>query len=182
MVPEYIKVAWRGVMLHPGVHPSFRFILWLAMQRRLATVDRLMQIGINVPNECTFCKQTQETFNHLYFECMITNRIWAKMCKWLGYTRNIGDWECELQWISIIAKSRKGLSGITCCIFTMMVAVIWRERNSSRFEQKRIDEQKVCREMVQHIHVRGKNHSRWKAALEQLDFFLDCKYSISNIA
>ncbi|OIT19024.1 hypothetical protein A4A49_59309, partial [Nicotiana attenuata] len=114
-----------------------------------------MKIGITVPNDYTFCKQTQETFNHLYFECLITSRQWAKMCKWLGYTRKIGDWECELKWISTIAKSRKGLNGITCCIFAMMVAVIWRERNSSRFEQKRYDEQQVCREMVQHVHVRG---------------------------
>lgn len=42
--PQLPKVPWKGIILQPNLHPRFKFILWLALQRRLATVDRLLEV------------------------------------------------------------------------------------------------------------------------------------------
>ncbi|KAK4712128.1 hypothetical protein R3W88_006641 [Solanum pinnatisectum] len=65
LMPQYPKVEWRSCTLHSCVHQRFKFILWLAVQNRLETVDRLMKIGIQVPTDCAFCGATLETFDHL---------------------------------------------------------------------------------------------------------------------
>ncbi|KAK6798164.1 hypothetical protein RDI58_005866 [Solanum bulbocastanum] len=44
------------VQIHESLIPS----------SRLATVDRLMKFGIQVPPDCAFCDATMETFDHLY--------------------------------------------------------------------------------------------------------------------
>ncbi|XP_019262929.1 PREDICTED: uncharacterized protein LOC109240714 [Nicotiana attenuata] len=155
-------------MLHTSVHPRYRFILWLAVQKRLATVDRLLKLGITVPTDCIFCRHSIETFNHLFFECPIAKSLWTKLCLWLGHKRNIGDWEFELKWISKKAKSRAGINGIICCVFAMTVALILRERNKGRFEDSKYDEHQICKEIVLHIHVRGKHNRKWRELLQKL--------------
>lgn len=42
--PQLERVPWKGIILQPNLHPRFKFILWLALQRRLATVDRLLEV------------------------------------------------------------------------------------------------------------------------------------------
>ncbi|XP_019263106.1 PREDICTED: uncharacterized protein LOC109240879 [Nicotiana attenuata] len=170
MIPDYCKVEWKGLMLHTSIHPRYRFILWLAVQKRLATIDRLLKFGIQVPAECIFFKNGSETFNHLFFECPVTSRLWAKLCHWLGHKRSIGDWECELEWINKKAKSRAGINSIACCVFAMTVAMIWRERNKGRFEDGKYDEYQICKEIILHIHVRGQNNKKWRALLQQLNW------------
>ncbi|XP_019225652.1 PREDICTED: uncharacterized protein LOC109207224 [Nicotiana attenuata] len=46
--PQGQKVYWKSLILHPHIHPRHKFNLWLAIQRRLPTDDRLQKIGIQV--------------------------------------------------------------------------------------------------------------------------------------
>ncbi|KAH0712360.1 hypothetical protein KY289_008319 [Solanum tuberosum] len=38
LLPGHPKVAWKSLTMHPRIHPRHRFILWLAIKQRLATV------------------------------------------------------------------------------------------------------------------------------------------------
>jgi len=118
------KVNWKHLALHPKIHPRYKFILWLAIQKRLATVERLQKFGINVPPNCAFCGQHLETFSHLFFECSVTKKIWNCMLQWLGHRRQIQDWETEVNWMSQIARRRGGVAEITSCVFAMVVEVM----------------------------------------------------------
>jgi len=40
--------------------------MWLAVQRRLAKVDMLEKIGIQVPHDCVFCSKTGKTFDQTF--------------------------------------------------------------------------------------------------------------------
>lgn len=80
--PQLPKVPWKGIVLQPKMHPRFKFILWLALQRRLATVDRLLKYGVQIPQQCILCKLTDETFDNLFFECSVTNELWSRLLKW----------------------------------------------------------------------------------------------------
>ncbi|OIT01252.1 hypothetical protein A4A49_59822, partial [Nicotiana attenuata] len=107
-----------------------------------------LKIGIQVPAAYAFYGHSLESFNHLFFECSNTKKLWSILCLWLGYKMNIEGWEVELKWACKKAKSRKGINAITSYVFAITVAMIWRERNRIRFDKAKYDELQICREIV----------------------------------
>nr|XP_009803944.1 PREDICTED: uncharacterized protein LOC104249256 [Nicotiana sylvestris] len=132
--PQHQKVQWKSIILQQHIHPRFKFILWLALHNRLATVERLLKFGIQTPQQCIFCEQVVETFDHLSFKCSLTKELWLRLLRWLGYDRPICDWQSEVEWVSKNAKRRNGQCAIVTCVFGMLVNAIWRERNKLRFQ------------------------------------------------
>ncbi|XP_060187233.1 uncharacterized protein LOC132616675 [Lycium barbarum] len=110
--------------------------LVVSYTKRLATVDRLQMFGIDVPKDCVFCTRSEETFDHLFFTCSYTNNIWARLLKWLGHTRVIGNWQEKIEWMSRMARRKNGT-------FVMMLYYIWHRRNSMRFQGARLETQKI---------------------------------------
>lgn len=71
-------------------------MLWLALHKRLATMDREQKWGTIASTNCVLCDdQVEETFEHLFFDCTYSITIWLALVKWLGYHRQPGDWNCE---------------------------------------------------------------------------------------
>ncbi|XP_019244265.1 PREDICTED: uncharacterized protein LOC109224132 [Nicotiana attenuata] len=82
--PQVQKVYWKCVILQPHIYPRHKFNLWLAIQGRLPTVERLQKMGIQVPSTCVFCVLADEHFEHLFFDCTYTKTIWQRLLNWLG--------------------------------------------------------------------------------------------------
>ncbi|KAH0709212.1 hypothetical protein KY284_010639 [Solanum tuberosum] len=168
LLPCHTKVTWKHLVLHPKIHPRYKFILWLAIQKRLATVERLQKFGINVPPDCAFCGQHLETFSHLFFECDVTRRIWRRLLQWMGYNRQIQDWETEVKWMSQVARRRGGQAEITSCLFAMTVHKVWQARNFIRFQQKPFHSEVIIKDIVIHIHTIGRNSIAWRECLQRV--------------
>lgn len=67
--PVWRKVQWKQQVLLRGLVPKHQFNMWLAVQRRLATVDRLKKWGIHVAKKCVlYNTNTEETLDHLFFQ------------------------------------------------------------------------------------------------------------------
>ena len=64
------------VIWYAGHIPRQSFILWLASQNRLQTLDRLRKVGITERTHCVLCNQDEETHNHLFFQCNYTKAVW----------------------------------------------------------------------------------------------------------
>lgn len=171
LLPTYQKVEWKSIALQQHIHPQHRFIFWLAAQRRLATVDRLNKFGIQVPMQCIFCDSATETLYHLFFECYYTKQLWARLLQWLGIRRTIGIWHNELQWVNQCEKRRTGQGVIVSCVFSMMIVLIWKERNNCRFQQRQVIWDKICRKIIVHVHVKGCALQIWSTPLASLDRF-----------
>ncbi|XP_075096425.1 uncharacterized protein LOC142174516 [Nicotiana tabacum] len=167
--PQLPKVPWKGIVLQPRLHPRFKFILWLALQRRLATVDRLLKFGVQIDQQCAFCKLAGETFDHLFFECYVTKEVWSRLLIWLGHCRPIQDWQREVEWISHYTTRKSGQWEIVTCVFGMMVYTIWRDRNKVRFQGGAVNVNNICREITLHIHTRGQEIQHWQGALSTLN-------------
>lgn len=151
LILTYLRAKWKSLLLHSNIHPRYKFTLWLLAQNRLATVlERLLKIGIQVPSACAFRGHSPESFSHLFFDCIITIQLWCRLCLWMGYNRNVGDWNAELQWACKKAKSKSGTNVIANCVFAMAVALIWRERNKVKFEHTNFDASSICMEIVLH--------------------------------
>ncbi|XP_059290313.1 uncharacterized protein LOC132043877 [Lycium ferocissimum] len=156
MMPTYPKAPRKSISLQARIHPRHKFNLWLAIQRRLATVDRLQKFGIDIPKDCIFCARDEETFDHFFFTCSHTRTIWGILFKWLGHTRRIGSWQEEVDWINRLAKRKNGRDSVTCYTFAMMIYCIWHLRNSMRCQGARMETEKMYREIAMHIHIKGR--------------------------
>ncbi|KAH0633350.1 hypothetical protein KY284_036136 [Solanum tuberosum] len=165
LLPIYQKMPRKSIVLHPIIHPRFKFTCWLDAWQRVATADRLLKIGIHVPLECSFCNNAMETVEHLFFDWTITKDLWARLLIWLGFTRSIDGWKNELLWVNAQAKGTSGKGALVSCYFVTLVALLWRERNKIRFEQGQLQVDKFLREIAYHLHVRAQTRPRWKAAL-----------------
>ncbi|XP_070001869.1 uncharacterized protein LOC142166146 [Nicotiana tabacum] len=96
--PRYPKVHWKALVMLTGILPKQQFILWMTIQRRLATVDKLAKWGIRVTHSCVLCGgDIEETHDHLYFECPYSQSLWTEMLEWLSYQRKVENWEDEVQ-------------------------------------------------------------------------------------
>ncbi|XP_060183077.1 uncharacterized protein LOC132613033 [Lycium barbarum] len=169
MLPQHPKVPWKCLTLQAGIHPRYKFILWLTMKRRLATVDRLLKFGIIVPPTFVFYNTYDETLLHLFFNCTTTKALWHMMLVWLGVHRAIGSWQEEVQWTTTMAKRKSDRGAITSVVSAMVIALVWRDRNLIRFQSHNYNEDILCKEIVVHLHIRGRTRRKWQPVLSQLN-------------
>uniref|UniRef100_A0A0V0GXM3 Putative ovule protein n=1 Tax=Solanum chacoense TaxID=4108 RepID=A0A0V0GXM3_SOLCH len=90
------------------------------------------------------------------------------MLLWLGHRRQIQDWETEVNWMSQIARRRGGVAKITSCAFAMVVNKLWTARNYIRFKKRPFSSEQIIKDIVLHIHIRGRNNSTWRECLQML--------------
>lgn len=83
LLPQSSRVEWKSLILQHSIHPRHKFILWLAAQQKLATVDRLQRFGIQVPMDCVFCKAPAETFEHMFSTCPTKTALIKRLFSWL---------------------------------------------------------------------------------------------------
>jgi hypothetical protein len=62
-------VEWHDIVWFKNVVPRHSFLLWVVVQQKLTTQDRLHRFGIHGPNRCSLCLRNNEDHNHLFFEC-----------------------------------------------------------------------------------------------------------------
>ncbi len=102
-------MAWKELVLHNIARPKAIFILWLCLQKRLATKERLQMFGIMTDGLCVYCGG-QETGEHLFFLCTETQRCFDRIMNWMGVKFQLGSWESNLKGWSKLAggKTWKG--------------------------------------------------------------------------
>lgn len=87
-MPQYPKCHWKRITIDSKVLPRHQFILWLAMHRKPATVDRLRKWGLSIASNCVLCrKDTEETMKHLFFACDYYRNMWAALLN--GWEKDI---------------------------------------------------------------------------------------------
>ena len=64
--------------------PRARFVLWLALQNKLKTKDKLFKIGIVEDNNCPMCVLTAKTIEYMFFKCTFSSRCVEEVNSQLG--------------------------------------------------------------------------------------------------
>jgi len=111
-------------MWFKNVVPRHSFLLWMAVQQKLITQDRLHRFGIHGPNRCSLCLRNNEDHNHLFFECSSTKAIWWDVCNRCDIPRMTKGWDEWIRWATVtwhgksfVNVSRK-LSFVAKCIIS----------------------------------------------------------------
>ncbi|XP_009599726.1 uncharacterized protein [Nicotiana tomentosiformis] len=173
--PQLQKTPWKRLVLGADTIPRHQFILWLTLNQRLATVDRLAKWKIDVPKDCVLCtSQKEEMFDHLFFECEYAKSIWAILLNWLGERHSIESWEKEVQWLTKRTNNGRPRAQVVIFLFAATIYYTWLERNMRRFQKQYTTYAGRIREIVLQLHIKGQQRSKWKTLLDQLNSFSTC--------
>lgn len=122
------NVSWYNSVWFSRAIPRHSFHMWLVIQNRFPTRDRLINWGLQVHPNCLLCNRNQETRNHLFFSCDFSYDLWVIVARRLDLLPN-RDWEVTLdQMISLPQPLTQRLLSLLAWHST--VYWLWNERNT----------------------------------------------------
>ena len=126
--PKRPSINWHYTIWFPQAIRRHTFIVWLAVQNRLVTQDKLLKWGLISSISCVFCRANVEDRNHLFFSSNFTAGIWQRILCLCGVCRTPRNWENEFLWV--IANKGKSFSSITRKIaWGATIYHLWGHRN-----------------------------------------------------
>ncbi|KAK9677000.1 hypothetical protein RND81_11G115300 [Saponaria officinalis] len=148
LVDEGTKVAWNPWVCTRLFFPKHRFIMWLIVQGRLLTQDRLVRMGIIHENCWFLCGMEEESHWHIFFTCVYSYDCARMVARWLGVTFSLYwtiDWWLRLRTRSLIQKQVIGLA------LASLFYRIWGVRNKARIESFIMYPRKLCNEVREDV-------------------------------
>jgi hypothetical protein len=117
-----------------------KFFLWLALQDRCWTAERLARRGLPHHPRCLLCDQLPETMHHLLIDCPFVKQVWHEALAWLRMpcrtpdsdSASLTDWITETK-PALPKPLRRGFASATLLIPWML----WKHRNDCVFNRAR---------------------------------------------
>ncbi|KAK6798432.1 hypothetical protein RDI58_006135 [Solanum bulbocastanum] len=146
-------------MITRFAQPEHRFILWLAMQDRLLTKERLNRLTIPVENDtCCLCeKSVEETHIHMFSTCEWIVRVQIEMQHWSGIlisadtVKHILNRLRRKNWKQFHKELIAALCGA-------MIYQVWRARNWKLFKDITINTNTSVTQIKKEFVDRLENH------------------------
>ncbi|KAG7590570.1 Reverse transcriptase zinc-binding domain [Arabidopsis suecica] len=126
-------IPWCKTVWFKEAVPRYSFIMWLAIQGRLPTRDRLRGWGLDVSADCVLCSGSIETHRHLFFECPFSSSVWEAFAERIWPSPPL-DLVSASSWIlQCRSPPQHNASVIIKLIAQAACYLIWRERNARIF-------------------------------------------------
>ncbi|XP_021836221.2 uncharacterized protein [Spinacia oleracea] len=128
------KVNWHSYVWNRFTLPKHIITLWLALQDRLKTRDRLHTYGVINDDQCALCGLSTETCTHLFFSCHYSKECCSLVLQWLGFHNSRSHLSVLLKWLHKYCKNpfkrRVAYAAVASIVYQ-----IWRARNLAIWEQ-----------------------------------------------
>uniref|UniRef100_M1DU54 Orf147a protein n=1 Tax=Solanum tuberosum TaxID=4113 RepID=M1DU54_SOLTU len=147
------------------------FILYLALQKRLLTRNKLVAWGCIEEVQCVLSEADNETHNPLFLQCMFTAQVWQKILHWLNIQREARRWDEEVLWANTHYKGKQARAKVYRMAVAASVYVVWQERNQRIFKQIIKTPGMLVRKIVQEVHLRGRKWARLDQVLQSLNAY-----------
>ncbi|GJZ07560.1 RNA-directed DNA polymerase, eukaryota, reverse transcriptase zinc-binding domain protein [Tanacetum coccineum] len=72
-------VKWHKMIWFTQNIPKHSFILWIAVQNRLVTQDKVRRWGSIDMMVCPLCKKDMDSHQHLFFQCEYSAEVWERI-------------------------------------------------------------------------------------------------------
>lgn len=123
-----LEQTWTRNIWFKGHIPRHAFTTWVAFQDRLPTRSRLVDWGMNIPSSCCLCSLLDESRDHLFLQCEVSEAIWASVLFRLGYSHwGFHTWTAFSEWMSlqdtVVSLTLKRM------VAQVTISAIWTERN-----------------------------------------------------
>ncbi|XP_059446512.1 uncharacterized protein LOC132178068 [Corylus avellana] len=163
-----VEVSWWKMVWFPNAIPKHAFILWLAVQDRLLTGDRLMKWGYKGEVKCFFCHNQIESRDHLFFECSFSYRIW-KFCMHRCHENNSPIIWDEVLKLGISKWGTKTLKGLLChLVLGSVIYNLWCTRNELKHSGHPISEEQILRKVLWEVRTRIAGKGKFSENRENL--------------
>jgi hypothetical protein len=131
---ELPVVKWYKAVWFSQCNPRWAFTLWMAIKRKLLTQDRMMK-WCSDTLLCPLCKITNDSHNHLFFQCEYSIEVWKCLKQYIKVTNIPEIWDQIVLMMEDLACSNSIWSVLNRLIIAAAVYYIWKERNDRIFSQ-----------------------------------------------
>ncbi|XP_019227715.1 PREDICTED: uncharacterized protein LOC109208999 [Nicotiana attenuata] len=143
------RISWKTLRFGNNARPKAQFTVWLQMQGRLLTVDRIDSWGVNVDHVCNLCNSQNETRNHIFMDCPYSVKVREGVLKWMKVPSfRTTQWEQLENWIIQRAKGKSQRAQVFKMEYTEWVHTMWIERNQRKFEKRSRSAHQLVREIA----------------------------------
>ncbi|XP_050916380.1 uncharacterized protein LOC127131506 [Lathyrus oleraceus] len=129
------QMDWIKILCRNNARPRAKFTLWMMLNGKLPTKERLMKFRLINSSICCFC-DNYESVDHLFFAYARFNNIWRGILLPMGIRRNPENWHEEKTWLIRETKKRGGKKKILRVAIEETVYELWRSRNDKFFFPK----------------------------------------------
>ena len=133
--------------------PRHAFVLWMAVQDRLMTQDRIAVWKPNDVMKCVFCKLNQDSHEHLFFQCEYTKKVWTEMQKLID-KRFSFNWHRIIDEFTQLKANKSIWSVLRRLVLGATVYFIWQERNTRIFKSNERTEDVLIQNIMDSIKWR----------------------------
>lgn len=149
-----MQVVWARYVWNRCTIPKHRLIMWLAIQDRLKTRQRPKIMNVCVNDQCLLCQQHPETINHLLFDCKFSELCLSEVLQWLGIPWRQRNLVQLCRWTMNRYKGNRTRKMVLLAATTATVYVIWRNRNSSQWDQVVMTVSKAVQDIKMNVKQR----------------------------
>ncbi|WMV25245.1 hypothetical protein MTR67_018630 [Solanum verrucosum] len=130
MLGEMNRLKIANLIWTSVAQPKHRMIMWLAVQGRLLTKERMLHLNIHVDNEkCCLCRsQVMETQLYLFAHCAWLGQVKAEIFSWAGMQVYPSKARQVLERINR-KHCRQFYKEVVAAIWSAIVYPNWRARN-----------------------------------------------------
>ncbi|XP_059284884.1 uncharacterized protein LOC132038192 [Lycium ferocissimum] len=156
LIGDHPKVPWRNLVFQNTARPKTIFIMWLQIQNRSLTADRLSKWNIQLDPTYQMCHSANNTRDHLFFECTFAHSIWQRLMQWLQFQwPAVQSWQLQYQIILQVTKGKTMQAKMFRLVYSEFIAAIWWERNTRIFEKREKHGEQIAREIACLCNVRA---------------------------
>lgn len=113
------KFVWKRLSV-----PKHRFIVWLVVQGRLQTTNKLTRIGVSNTTDFLICSRDNGSHSHSFSECHFRKASLNEIMRWMRLNATTNDLSRLIRWISRSKCSRfKGV--VWTADISVVIYMIW---------------------------------------------------------
>lgn len=127
--------SWTRLVWFNSNIPNHSFILWLAIQGRLKTQDRLKSWEFKDEMSCSFCNSQLDSSGYLFFECDFSNKVRKQVTNHAGFGDLSSVWYELIEDLITKLKRKNIENDIGKLILAATIYHIWKERNARLFRR-----------------------------------------------
>ncbi|XP_010690622.1 uncharacterized protein LOC104904129 [Beta vulgaris subsp. vulgaris] len=145
---SFEKMEWSRLICNNKASPKSKFTLWMALQNRLPTADRLSKWNIPCSIRCKLCEAEDESIQHLFVTCDYATTIWKAIHSKMHWEYQACSFCEEVRKARIKARGQSCQARLYVRLFTEAVYAIWLQRNNKVFNDAVVPATELVKEIV----------------------------------
>ncbi|XP_074288399.1 uncharacterized protein LOC141613561 [Silene latifolia] len=160
------RVNWYKAIWNGWIIPKHQFLGWLVAHEALNTTARLAKFGMAIEDKCYLCGLSEETIEHLFFECVYSKGVIRepnKQARWDYPMRDVMSW-CMQRTRTVMQK------GVQAAMMMGTMYQIWHQRNRSKNDSVLLRPECVAKHIMEEMRSRVRGQDKTQMTNAEIDW------------